>query len=113
MLLERLQEPSSKRSNYIHQLDYAGLEPVYLQHLYRSLDKLADNNKLIQKQIYHTGRDLFNHQLAVVFYDVTTLYFESDDEFEAGNRQLRKKGFSKDGKVGDTQVLFSMMIDSN
>lgn len=113
MLMERLQEPSSKRSNYVHQLDYTGLEPVYLQHLYRSLDKLADNNEEIQKQIFQTGRDLFNQQLDVVFYDVTTLYFESDDEFGSGNRQLRKKGFSKDGKMGNTQVLFCMLIDSD
>lgn len=111
MLLERLQEPCSKRSNYIHQLDYAALEPVYLQHLYRALDKLADNSEQIQKQIFQTGRDLFNQRLDVVFYDVTTLYFESDDEFESGKRQLRKKGFSKDGKTGHTQVLFCMMID--
>jgi transposase len=113
MALERLQDPCSKRSNYIHQSDYIDMEPVYLQHLYRALDKLADNNELIQKQIFQTGRDLFNQTLDVVFYDVTTLYFESADEFETGNRQLRKKGFSKDGKVGDTQVLFSMMIDKD
>jgi len=113
MLMERLQEPCSKRSNYTHQSDYAGLEPVYLQHLYRALDRLADNNELIQAQIFQTGRDLFNRQLDVVFYDVTTLYFESDAEFETGNRQLRKKGFSKDGKIGDTQILFCMMIDKN
>lgn len=111
MLLERLQEPCSKRSNYTHQLEYAGLEPVYLQHLYRALDKLCDNNEYIQKQIFQTGRNLFNLQLDVVFYDVTTLYFESADEFEAGNRQLRKKGFSKDGKAGHTQILFCMLID--
>lgn len=111
MLLERLQEPCSKRSNYINQLEYAGLEPVYLQHLYRALDKLCDNNEYIQKQIFQTGRNLFNLQLDVVFYDVTTLYFESADEFEAGNRQLRKKGFSKDGKTGNTQILFCMLID--
>ncbi len=111
MLMERLQDPSSKRSNYIHQLEYAGLEPVYLQHLYRALDKLADNSEEIQKQIFQTGRDLFNQQLDVVFYDVTTLYFESDEEFDTGKRQLRKKGFSKDGKMGNTQVLFCMLID--
>ena len=111
MLMERLQDPCSKRSNYCHQLDYAGIEPIYLQHLYRSLDKLADYNELIQKQIFSTGRDLFNQQLDVVFYDVTTLYFESSDEFDQGNRQLRKKGFSKDGKIGSTQILFCMMID--
>ena len=113
MLLERLQEPCSKRSNYINQLEYAGLEPVYLQHLYRSLSKLAENSELIQKQIFHTGRDLFSQQLDVVFYDVTTLYFESEDEFETGKRQLRKKGFSKDGKIGNTQVLFCMLIDKD
>lgn len=54
---------------------------------------------------------MFNHQLDVVFYDVTTLYFESDDEFDSGKRQLLKKGFSKDGKMGNTQVLFCMLID--
>jgi len=113
MLLERLQEPCSKRSNYIHQTDYAALEPVYLQHLYRSLDKLADYNELIQTQIFQTGRDIFNLHLDVVFYDVTTLYFESSEESDEENKQLRKKGFSKDGKVGDTQVLFSMMIDKD
>lgn len=113
MLLERLQDPCSKRSNYIHQLDYAGLQPVYLQHLYRSLTRLADNSEFIQKQIFYTGRDLFSQQLDVVFYDVTTLYFESEDEFEVGKRQLRKKGFSKDGKIGNTQVLFCMLIDKD
>jgi len=108
MLLERLQEPCSKRSNYANQLDYAGLEPVDLQHLYRSLDKLAAENKLIQQQIFQTGRDLFNQTLDVVFYDVTTLYFESEKECP---ENLRQKGFSKDGKPGQTQILFCMLID--
>jgi len=110
MLLERLQDPCSKRSNYANQLDYAGLEPVYLQYLYRALDKLAAESKLIQQQIFQTGRDLFNQTLDVVFYDVTTLYFESDKELP-GN--LRQKGFSKDGKIGQTQILFCMLIDAD
>lgn len=111
MLIERLQDPCSKRQNYIHQLDYIGIDTVYLQHLYRALNHLDKNSKIIQKQIYQTGRDLFNQALDVVFYDVTTLYFESSEESELDNRKLRKKGFSKDGKVGDTQILLAMMID--
>jgi transposase len=111
MLLERLQAPCSKRSNYIHQSDYAALEPVYLQHLYRSLDRLADNSERIQKHIFETGRNLFNSSLDVVFYDVTTLYFESAKESEEPNRTLRRKGFSKDGKHAETQILFCMLID--
>lgn len=110
MLLERLQEPCSKRRNYANQLDYAGLEPVYLQHLYRALDKLAAENKLIQQQIFQTGRDLFNQTLDVVFYDVTTLYFESEKEVP---NSLRQKGFSKDGKIGQTQILFCLLIDAD
>lgn len=108
MLYERLQEPCSKLRSFHQQNEYVNLPGVELHHLYRTLDKLADNNLLIQQQIFHTGRDLFNQSLDVVFYDVTTLYFESEIEKQGA---LRKKGFSKDGKIGNTQILFCMLID--
>jgi len=110
MLVERLHDPCSKRSSYFNQHEYLGLQPAELHHLYRCLDKLAENNKLIQRQIFQTGRDLFNQQLDVVFYDVTTLYFESEKEQQDA---LRQKGFSKDGKIGNTQILFCMLIDKD
>ncbi|MCD4806344.1 MAG: hypothetical protein K8R13_01995 [Methanococcoides sp.] len=107
MLIERLHDPCSKRSSYYNQSEYLGIAPVELQHLYRVLDKLSDYNQLIQKQIYQTGRNLFNQKLDVVFYDVTTLYFDSELEVEDS---VRQKGFSKDGKIGKTQILFCMLI---
>lgn len=108
LLIERLNEPCSKRGSFFHQEEYLGLPPVSLQHLYRSLDYLADYSDLIQQTIFQTGRDLFNQRLDVVFYDVTTFYFESEIEQEGA---LRQKGFSKDGKIGSTQVVFAMLID--
>ena len=51
---------------------------------------------------------LFSQQLDVVFYDVTTLYFESQKEQEGS---LRQKGYSKDGKAHKTQVVLGVMID--
>lgn len=108
MLLERLQTPCSKLSNYSHQQEYLNLPTVSLHHLYRTLDKLAKHNLLIQKQIFYTGRDLFNQKLDLVFYDVTTFYFHSEVEKEG---ELRQMGFGKDGKIGKTQILFCMMID--
>jgi hypothetical protein len=60
MAVERLHDPCSKRSSFIHEQEHLGLAPVESQHLYRSLDQLADYNKLIQKQIFQTGRDWFN-----------------------------------------------------
>jgi transposase len=110
MLIERLQDPTSKRSNYLHQCEYLDLPQIGLHHLYRALDKLADNSEYIQKQIFQKGRDLFNSRIDVVFYDVTTFYFESEEEKE---NELRQMGYGKDGKIGHTQILFSMMIDAN
>ncbi len=108
MLVERLHDPCSKRSNWNHRAEYIGLPALSLHHLYRALDGLAKHTRLIQQQIFQTGRDLFNQQLDVVFYDVTTLYFESETEHPD---ELRQFGFSKDGKIGNTQILFCMLID--
>jgi transposase len=108
MLLERLQSPCSKLSNFHHHQEYLNLGNISLQHLYRSLDRLSKYSELIQQQIFQTGRDLFNQTLDVVFYDVTTFYFASEVEKEG---ELRQLGFGKDGKIGKTQILFCMMID--
>ena len=110
MLIERLQYPCCKLKSYEQQNDYLNLPVTALHYLYRALDKLADNNVLIQQQIYTTGRNLFNQQLDVVFYDVTTFYFESEVEKEGALRQM---GFGKDGKIGNTQILYCMMIDKD
>lgn len=108
MLCERLNDPVSKRQSFFNQTEYIGLEQVPLHHLYRSLDKLAVWKEQIQERIYHTGRNLFNQRLDVVFYDVTTFYFESEQQTDGC---LRQKGFSKDGKIGNTQVLLGLLID--
>ena len=110
MLIECLQDPCSKLKSYEQQNEYLNLPVTALHHLYSALDKLADNNVLIQQQIYTTGRNLFNQQLDVVFYDVTTFYFESEVEKEGALRQM---GFGKDDKIGNTQILYCMMIDKD
>jgi len=110
MIIERLHDPCSKRSSYFHQEEYYGLGQVSLHQLYRTLDKLADHQLAIQKEIFNTGRDLFNQKLDLVFYDVTTLYFESDVVQE---NALRQEGFGKDGKLGKTQILFCLLIDQD
>lgn len=111
MIIERVNEPSSKRSNFFNQAEYLGIKTeIKLEYLYRSLNLLDSHSDLIQKQIYQKGRDLFNLELDVVFYDVTTLYFESNRE---RIDSLPQKGYGKDGKVGDTQIVFSILIDKH
>jgi hypothetical protein len=55
--------------------------------------------------VYQKGRDLFNQKLDMVFYDLTTFYFDSNNE-----DYFRGKGFGKDGKIGKTIIVFGMLI---
>ena len=108
MILDRLNDPSSKMSVYDHQEEYFGFSEMPLQHFYRALDYLNKNHKLIQEQIFRSHQHLFNQKLDVVFYDVTTFYFDSDKE-----DGFRNKGFGKDGKIGKTIIVFGMLIDKD
>jgi transposase len=85
-----------------------GVQSVELQYLYRTLDKLSDYSSTIQHQIYETNKTLFNYELDVVFFDVTTFYFDSQVEI---SDTLRHTGYSKDGKIGKTQVVFALLVD--
>ncbi len=108
MLIDRLDDPSSKLSTYAHQEEYFGFKEMSLQHFYRALDYLNKNQKRIQEQIYSKHQHLFNQKLDVVFYDVTTFYFDSERE-----DGFRNKGYSKDGKIGKTVIVFGMLIDKD
>ena len=108
MVSERLHDPVSKRASYENQTEYLGIEHLELQYIYRSLDHLCANQEIIQRMIFEKGRNLFNQSLDVVFYDVTTFYFESNNE-----DGFRERGFNKDGKIGTTTVMFGMLIDKN
>ena len=79
-----------------------------MHQIYRSLDYLYENQEPIKQLIYSKGRNLFNQKLDLVFYDVTTFYFDSDVE-----DGFREKGFGKDGKIGNTIVAFGLLIDQN
>lgn len=74
--------------------------------IYRYLDKLHEKQLETVKDISlnHT-LNLFGSKIAVVFYDVTTLYFEAKDEDD-----FRKTGFSKDGKHSNPQIYLGLLV---
>lgn len=110
MLAARLNEPCSKRSNFINQDDYIGFgtEKKELQHFYRTLDLLSEHQESLKKHLFQSQQNLFSSTLDLVFYDVTSLYFESDLEQQDA---LRQKGYSKDGKAHKTQIVLGLLVD--
>jgi transposase len=83
---------------------------VDLQHIYRSLDILADHKEEIEKFLYQWKKDLFTINVDVVLYDLTTLRFESTRE-DLG--ELRKFGYSKEMRSDCTQVVLGLLTDTD
>jgi len=74
--------------------------------IYRYLDKLYLKQKeQIQQISYHHTLKILNGIINVVFYDVTTLYFQIDDEDE-----IRKRGFSKEGRHQNPQIVLGLLV---
>ena len=110
MIAERLNDPCSKRQSAFTQNDYKGIcdRQIPLHHLYRCLDVLAEEQEFLKTRLFQVQQTLFSQELDVVFYDVTTLYFESQKQQEGSFRQ---KGYSKDGKSHKAQVVLDLLID--
>jgi glycosidase len=108
LLCNRWSNPWSKLGIYETQDDYIGFSSMKLHHLYRTLDKLSSASTALQEHLYKCNTKLIDYQIDVVFYDVTTFYFESEVVQEKALRQI---GFGKDGKVGNTQILLGLLLD--
>lgn len=106
IILQRMDFPSSKLRTYQRQSDH-GFQGIELQHLYRAMDALEDFSEEFQKQAFEVAHNaVFKEPVDCLFFDVTTLYFESIDVDE-----LRKFGFSKDQKHHQVQIVFSLVVN--
>jgi len=81
------------------------VEPRQLQQWYRTLDQLLERKAKIERELYLTLRDLFSLKVDVVFYDLTSTYFEGK-----GPPTLAAHGYSRDGKPRDPQVLVGLVL---
>jgi len=107
IVLARLVYPGSKLKTVEYLLRYQGVQ-IEVDAVYRFVDKLDKEYKELLQQISfaHTQK-ILGQPTSVVFYDVTTLYFEAADEDD-----LRKTGFSKDGKHKHLQILLGLLVST-
>jgi transposase len=78
-----------------------------LRQWYATLDRLVAQKKPIEKELFLRLRHLFALKVDLVFYDLTSTYFEGN-----GPAELAKHGYSRDGKPRNRQVLVGVvMID--
>ena len=107
IVIARLVYPSSKAKTVDYLYRYQG-KRVSTQSIYRFLDRFNDRySQQAQKIAYEHSRSILK-QISVVFYDMTSLYFENEDEDD-----LRKIGFSKDGKFQNPQIMLGLLVGIN
>ena len=100
----RIIEPTSKLHTIellkrYFEIDYDETE------IYRSLIEINKLQKKIEKIAVNYAKENLSFNFTLVFYDVTTLYYESfkDDGF-------RKAGFSKDNKPMQPQIVIGLLV---
>jgi transposase len=105
LVLARLAFPLSKLKTIDYLYRFQGVI-LDIDSVYRFLDKLNNQlkNQVEQIAFAHT-LNILQGNISIVFYDMTTLYFEASDEDD-----LRKTGFSKDGKHQNPQIFLGLLV---
>jgi len=104
LVISRLLYPGSK----LYLIDYLKIykkEDIDKNKIYRFLDTLyKDEIKTkIEQCVFNHTQKIMDNSIVVTFYDVTTLYFESESEDD-----LRRIGFSKEGKLARPQIQLGL-----
>src|SRR5690606_26075133 len=105
LVTARLSQPLSKSATVSYLKDYFD-EDIHYQKIYRYMDKLhnTEQEEIQRISVDHTRR-ILGGEIGLMFYDVTTLYFGTDDSDD-----LRERGFSKDGKHAQPQVVLGLLV---
>lgn len=105
LVITRLVYPVSKLKTVDYLAKYKDVR-LSVYSIYRYLDKLQRHQieRVKRISLEHT-LNLLGSQMSVVFYDVTTLYFESKEEDE-----FKRMGFSKDGKHQQPQIVLGLLV---
>jgi len=104
LVIARIIQPGSKLKAIKFLKDFLGIEHIR-EYFYRELIKMKMIKEPIAEKILSIAKKEFNFKLSLIFYDVTTLYFESDREDD-----FRKPGFSKDNKFNKPQIVLGLIV---
>lgn len=107
LVARRLHEPSSDLSTYewIQKEAFVGKD-IKLQHIYRTLDQLVKRKEKIEVGIFGELQRKLGLKVDLVFYDLTSSYFEGDGP------ELAKYGKSRDHRPDHKQLVLALaMID--
>jgi len=100
----RIVEPASKLRSIELLKDYFGISHRR-QRYYEFTEHWKKLKEIVENNTISYAKNHYGFKFDLLFYDVTTLYFET---FTAD--ELREMGFSKDNKSQQPQILVALMV---
>ena len=82
-----------------------GMAKREVMKLYRAMDEMIKKKEELERHIYHKLRDLFSIEVDIIFYDLTSSYFEG-----RGPEGLARLGYSRDNEPGKTQIVVGVIM---
>jgi hypothetical protein len=108
LVLCRLVYPGSKLKTVDYFRQHLNID-VSVYSVYRFLDELNVKLKPTIEQIsFEYSKLLLGGKIGVVFYDMTTLYFEASE-----GDDYRIPGFNKDGKHQQPQIMIGLLVSGH
>jgi len=112
MVLNRLCDPTSKLGllQWLEGVYLPGIhrDEVEYHHLLRAMDWLIEHKEELEKKIANRILTLFDREVDLVFYDITSSYFEGDHSITADD--IRRYGYSRDHRPERRQVVIGVVM---
>lgn len=109
LVIMRIAQPVSKlRTSYLS--SKYGIDDMTPNKIYRLMDNLDDVAiESIKKHIWHNTKKLLGtEKIKIMFYDLTTIYFEANSKSD-----LKEFGYSKDGKSQHVQISLALIVSEH
>ncbi len=82
-----------------------GLSRKEVMKFYRAMDEMIKKKEELENHIYHKLRDLFSIEVDIIFYDLTSSYFEGK-----GPEGIASLGYSRDNEPGKPQIVVGIIM---
>lgn len=116
LVLMRIIHPVSKLESLEYLSEMFGIQ-YGKSSFYQALTMFPNLKARVEQDVVSFAHGQYQFDFSIVFYDVTTLYFESfkEDEDTIGDKGetgdgLRKQGFSKDNKPNQPQIVIGLIV---
>jgi hypothetical protein len=105
LCISRITHPGSKLNLSLY-LQENNKTDVSVDRIYYFMDRLNSRYKEQVEEIsFRYTKKILGGKIGIVFYDMTTIYFESSQPDE-----LKQTGFSKDGKHQHPQIFLGLLV---